>query len=105
MLVPSAPPTPQYETNSHEYIGPNLQLDAQLRRLSSIRDIPTIRDGTGIDGYTELDVHVAWRVRPNGQIAVVGQNLLDAHHLEFGAPGSRGAIERGVYGKVAWNFR
>jgi hypothetical protein len=36
---------------------------------------------------------------------VVGQNLLDDQHLEFGALGSRGAIERGVYGKVAWEFR
>jgi iron complex outermembrane receptor protein len=103
--VEGATPRHQLGLRSILEIGPNLQLDAQLRRLSSIRDIPTIRDGTGIDGYTELDVHVAWRVRPNWQISVVGQNLLDDHHLEFGAPGSRGAIERGVYGKVAWNFR
>jgi iron complex outermembrane receptor protein len=104
-FVEGATPRHQLGLRSILDVGPNLQLDAQLRRLSSIRQLPTITDGTGIEGYTELDVHLAWRARPNLQFSVVGQNLLDDNHIEFGTPGARGAIERGVYGKVAWNFR
>jgi iron complex outermembrane recepter protein len=81
------------------------QLDAQFRRLSSLRQLPQIANGTGIDGYSELDLHVAWRVRPNLQLTVVGQNLLHDRHVEFGPPAGRGEIERGVYAKVAWDFR
>jgi iron complex outermembrane receptor protein len=104
-FLEGATPRHQVGLRSILDVGSSLQLDAQLRRSSSIRRLPLIPDGTGIDGYTELDVHVAWRARPNLQISVVGQNLLDDHHVEFGAPASRGEIERGVYGKVAWDFR
>jgi iron complex outermembrane receptor protein len=104
-FLAGATPRHQLGLRSIVDLGANLQLDAQLRHLSSIRQLPTIPNGSGIDGYTELDVHFGWRARSNLQISVVGQNLLHEHHLEFGAPSGRGQIERGVYGKLAWDFR
>ena len=38
-------------------------------------------------------------------LAIVGQNVLDDHHPEFGNnPATRKEIERAVYGKVTWWF-
>jgi len=99
--------TPRHQVGLRSLIdvGSSLQLDFQLRRLSSIRQLPAIVEGTGIDGYTELDAHVAWRAAPNLQISLVGQNLLHDHHREFGPPRTTAEIERGVYAKVSWDFR
>ncbi len=60
--------------------------------------------GPGIDGYSELDVRLAWRGERTLELALVGQNLLHDHHIEFGTPAARGEIERSVYGKVTWQF-
>ena len=36
--------------------------------------------------YSELDVRLAWQASEQLELALVGQNLLHDHHLEFGAP-------------------
>jgi iron complex outermembrane recepter protein len=60
-----------------------------------------------VDSYVALDVRLSWRPRPNLEIAIVGQNLLDNQHPEF-VPTSirtqRTEVERSVYGKVTWRF-
>ena len=61
-----------------------------------------------IPAYVALDARVAWRPRANLEIAVVGQNLLDDHHPEFGPSALIASpnveIRRNVYGKVTWRF-
>jgi iron complex outermembrane receptor protein len=51
-----------------------------------------------------MDLRIAWRPRKNLELSVVGQNLFDDQHPEFGAPGSQMEIPRSIYGKVAWHF-
>lgn len=82
----------------------NLQLDAQLRHESRIRSMPEIVSGEGLPAYTELDLRIAWRGLDGIELSIVGQNLLHGRHAEFGTPATRGEIERGVYGKLAWHF-
>ena len=57
-----------------------------------------------IGGYISLDARLAWRPRKNLELAIVGQNLLDNHHPEFGtSPQVRSPVvelQRGVYAKV-----
>ena len=57
-----------------------------------------------VPSYITLDARLAWRPRPNLEIAVVGQNLLDSHHLETGTSlllrNTLVEIPRGVYGMV-----
>jgi iron complex outermembrane receptor protein len=72
--------------------------------LSAVRQLPSIVSGGGIEGYTELDLRLAWRGWRRMEISVVGQNLLHDRHTEFGAPAQRGDVERGVYARVAWGF-
>jgi iron complex outermembrane receptor protein len=55
-----------------------------------------------VPAYTTLDARVGWRPHPSVELAVVGQNLLQAHHGEFGARASRIDVRRGAYGTVTW---
>ena len=61
-----------------------------------------------IPAYFALDARVAWRPRANLEIAVVGQNLLDDHHPEFGVSSIIAApiaeIRRNAYAKLTWWF-
>ncbi len=52
-----------------------------------------------VPSYFSLDARLAWQ-HQNVELAVVGQNLLDAGHREFGTR----EIPRGVFGKVTWRF-
>jgi len=60
-----------------------------------------------IGSYLTLDARVAWKPRSNLELALVGQNLLDHSHAEFASEKLDAAgieIERGVYGKITWEF-
>ncbi len=60
-------------------------------------------------GYVSLDMRLAWRPRKHLELAVVGQNLLQAEHFEFGRISDifntvPTEVPRGVYGTVAWRY-
>ncbi|HWQ90575.1 MAG TPA: TonB-dependent receptor, partial [Clostridia bacterium] len=57
-----------------------------------------------VPGYFTMDVRVAWKPHPNLEIAVIGQDLWDERHAEFGAAQTRQEIPRSVYGKLTWRF-
>lgn len=103
-FLEDATPRHQFSLRSLLDLPAGLQLDVQFRHATKIARIPEIVFGPGIDAYSELDIRFAWQAGEHTEIAVVGQNLLHDHHTEFGTPAARGAIERSVYGKVAWRF-
>jgi iron complex outermembrane receptor protein len=72
-------------------------LSLTVRRVSSLPD-------PAVPGYTALDLHFAWRVHPDIELSVTGNNLLDDRHPEFGALPGSSAIERSVYGRIRWAF-
>jgi iron complex outermembrane receptor protein len=61
-----------------------------------------------VAAYASLDVRLAWRPQPDLELSLVGQNLLDPHHPEFGTSALVRSplveIERRVYGKLTWRF-
>jgi iron complex outermembrane receptor protein len=85
--------TPEHQASLWLSLDPasRWHLDGILRYASSITDrpeglpVPTYdaylpqRD---IDGFFELDLRLAWRLRPGLEIAAVGRNLLHARHAE-----------------------
>ena len=83
-------------------LGTRIEIDAQLRYLSRIERQPSVVTGEGLDGYTELDVHLGWRANEHWDLALVGQNLLHDEHAEFGPVERRGALERSAYLKATW---
>jgi iron complex outermembrane receptor protein len=70
--------------------GP-LQLDAILRRISEL-------PAQAVPAYTSLNARLAWG-RAGWEIALVGRDLLDAHHPEFGGGVE---VERSLYAELTW---
>jgi iron complex outermembrane receptor protein len=65
-----------------------------------------VRDGD-VPAYTRLDVGLTYIPRPNVELSIWGQNLLDEHHLEmvdtyFARPSME--IDRGIYGMLTLRF-
>ena len=81
-----------------------LQFDVHFHYVDELERLPDIVTGEGIDAYTKLDIRLGWQATEELEFSIVGQNLLDERHVEFGAPEARGEIERGVYAKLAWGF-
>ncbi|TAK92751.1 MAG: TonB-dependent receptor, partial [Verrucomicrobia bacterium] len=79
--------------------------------LQSIMDLPghfqfdttaryvDLRPSPVIPSYFTVDLRLAWQFK-NLELAVVGQNLCDNRHPEFGTQ----EIPRSVFGKVTWRF-
>jgi iron complex outermembrane receptor protein len=58
-----------------------------------------------VPSYVELDLRLGWQPVTAFELAVVGQNLLDEQHREFGPDTPNAAeVQRGVYGRVTWRF-
>lgn len=78
------------------------EVDAQFRRHTRIRRLPTDVSGAGIDAYSALDLRLGWQASDSWRISLVGQNRLDEEHVEFGTPATRGVMERAAYLKAEW---
>lgn len=74
----------------------DLQLDAVVRYVDALPD-------PHVPAYVSLDLRLAWNPTEHLELSLVGQNLLDERHAEFipASPAPR-AIERSVYGQIAW---
>jgi iron complex outermembrane recepter protein len=61
-----------------------------------------------VSSYVTMDIRLAWRPSPNWEFAVVGQNLLEKNHTEFGAvqtvSQSSSKVPRAIYGKITCRF-
>ena len=56
--------------------------------------------------YFEVDARLAWQATETLEFSVVGQNLLDSHHLEFtdGTYLVSSQVPRGWYAMVSWSY-
>ncbi|REK08656.1 MAG: hypothetical protein DWQ37_20170 [Planctomycetota bacterium] len=57
--------------------------------------------------YIEMDAVMSWRATPTLDFSIVGQNLLQPHHLEYvdwqtGLHSTE--VVRGVYGRLTWTY-
>jgi iron complex outermembrane receptor protein len=78
-----------------------VQLDTTVRYVGRLATL-------NYPAYAELDFGFTWALRPSIELSLVGQNLLHAHHPEqdfaFSASGMSTEVQRGLYGKVTWQF-
>ncbi len=81
----------------------HVEFDVTARYVDSITGF-----SPGIQSYFTMDARLAWKPRPNLEFAIVGQNLLQDHHPEFGTSALVRSpiveIERSVYGQVTYKF-
>lgn len=75
----------------------NLEFDCVARYTDTL---PEPR----VPSYFTVDARLAWYPKPNIELAIVGQNLWDKQHPEFGASATRQEVPRSVYGKLTWRF-
>lgn len=75
----------------------HFQLDVVGRYVDTLQN-------PNVPSYVSFDVRVAWWWKNNVEISVIGQNLWDNQHPEFGAAATRQEIPRSVFGKIALWF-
>ena len=92
-------PHHQFLVQSMVNLPADLEFDSVLRYVDNLN-----QRGPLVPSYVSLDLRLGWRPTPNWEFAIIGQNLLDKQHPEFGAPATRQEIPRSVYGKVTWRF-
>ncbi len=77
--------------------APVVNLDAFVRHVSRL-------ETTEVPAYTELNLRLGWRAHPTLELALIGDNLLDAQHPEFGQAGpDRVELQRSVRLQLQWN--
>jgi iron complex outermembrane receptor protein len=89
-------PNQQWLLRSSFNPGSDHELDTIVRHVGALPN-------PSVPAYTAVDVRYAWRVRPDLEWSVLGQNLFDRRHGEFNPPASRREFERGVSLGVRWS--
>jgi iron complex outermembrane receptor protein len=93
----TADPKRRYQLRSAHDLTSSQQLDLTLRYNSALKT-------PAVPGYHELDAQWLWKIRPDIDIALIGQNLLHARHGEWGAAASRSVVERTALLKLVKRF-
>jgi outer membrane receptor protein involved in Fe transport len=61
-----------------------------------------------IPSYTRLDTNLAWQASDRFSLGLVGQNLLQNLHWEYGGGGQStmnpSEIRRSAFGRITWRF-
>ncbi len=98
-VVQRTSPRNQFNLQSYVDLTPRLSFDTSLYFVGEL-------PAPSIHAYARLDSKIGWKFDKHITVALVGQNLLDPHHLEFGSAFQAVATEvpRSVFGKVVWTF-
>jgi iron complex outermembrane receptor protein len=70
-------------------------LDVFARAISELQFGP-------IPGYATTNVRLAWQATPSLELAVVGQDLNQPHHVEWASGFGNVGIRRSAYAQVVW---
>jgi iron complex outermembrane recepter protein len=60
-----------------------------------------------VPSYTRLDTQLRWQFAERAELSLVGQNLLQDHHVEFNdalAAVNSAQVKRSAYAKLLWRF-
>jgi iron complex outermembrane receptor protein len=90
-------PEHQFSTRSAMNLPYNLELDAALRWVDRLPD-------PNVPSYVALDARLGWIVSKGVELSMVGFNLTDQRHPEFGAVPTRSELRRTFYLRLLWNF-
>lgn len=90
-------PSNHWQLRSSHDLSAYLQADVALRHVGKL-------PSPAVPAYTELDVRLAWQPLDHVEVALAGQNLLRAGHVEFGAAGVAQRIERALSLKLGLRF-
>jgi iron complex outermembrane receptor protein len=91
----------QWNLRSHMNLPSNLEFDQMLYYVDALQS-------QQVRSYFRLDLRVGWHPAKNIEVSIVGQNLLDNKHQEWGddriQTNDRNLVERSVFGKLVLKF-
>jgi len=92
--------SPEHQVNiiSNFSISPKINLNLSARYVSKL---------TGVPAYLELDTNLAWRIKQNLALSLIGRNLLDKQHPELLTAQSSeppNEQQRAIFTKIRWDF-
>ncbi len=90
-------PKRQFILRSSLGLPDSTELDVGIRYVAALPN-------PSVSAYTAVDIRVAWRLRRELELSVVGQNLFDSGHTEFVATNMNNEMARGGYVKLKWYF-
>jgi iron complex outermembrane recepter protein len=103
-LNETADPKHQFSLRSSMDLRGGLELDVHFRAVDEL-PINNVGRMAIVPAYAELDVRLGWRPNNRWEFAIIGSNLLDDRHPEYGAPSpTRVEIQRSVHGRLTWRF-
>ncbi len=85
------------------YLQSSISLPHDVAFDLSVRAIGRLPN-QDVPPYVAWDGRLGWQACTAVELAVVGRNLFDGQHAEFGTPASRREIGRSVYGRVTCRF-
>lgn len=100
-------PRHQWSLRSSMDVARNLELDLWGRYVDAIKTINGTFDTIDVDGYFTLDARLGWNITRDLKFSLVGQNLLNNHHIEFVSEifqTSPAEVERSVYALFTLRF-
>ena len=96
---------PGYNPHNQVYVSSNWDLRENLEFDLMARYIDALT-ALAVPSYITMDARLAWRPRKCLELAVVGQNLLQNEHYEFGwnngDPAYPTAVPRSMYATLTW---
>ena len=97
--IEGSSPKSQVMAQSEVDISKTLQFDLRYRFITALPGVPAMY----VPAYSTGDARFSWRVRPELEVALVGQNLLQPFHPEAaGDPTTLVGIIRSGYVKMTW---
>jgi iron complex outermembrane recepter protein len=94
-----ASPAHMFTAQSFLMLPRNLELDLTLRYVSGLEN-PLVGE------YTTGDARLGWGLSEHIGFSIVGSNLFEPSHPEFGGnPGPLIGIRRSVYAQITYNHR
>jgi iron complex outermembrane receptor protein len=100
MTLEGSSPREQAQLRSHLEFAPRWAWDASVYFVGPL---PALR----IPSYTRLDAGLTRNIGETLSLSIVGQNLLQDHHLESNGTGQivvSSMVKRGAYAKFTWQF-
>jgi iron complex outermembrane receptor protein len=88
-------PNHYWSVRSSHDLGNGQEVDVTLRHVGALPK-------PAVPAYTAVDARYGWRIRPGLELSLIGQNLFDPRHAEFGNAAQRSEYERAFAVRVVW---
>lgn len=92
-------PNHQFSIRSMMDLPGNLEFDTWIRYVDSVPSV-------NVDSYITLDARLGWNLTEKIELSIVGRNLLENRHKEYGSSAIINTqvtgIERSVFASITW---